>query len=167
MLDPDIINPALLARRQVQVLRLDESLVQQRLLHVLFVEFLLARVLKQVLEEVFHDTVFDAFAVEGPLVLIIAAGSPILLRREYFHELISHFAHKLLHKLALLLARTVFLYELGQRAPDESLDGLADRGGLRALEFLVEGVKNTLRIATGSRIAHHARVHAFFLGTSK
>ena len=139
MLDAHWVNARLVARRQVQMLRPNESLVNERLLYEFLVEFRFGRVTEQVLVKIFHDAFLNSFAVEvGCLVALLNK----LFRKDSV-EYLGHFTHELLDVLALLLA-VLGLHYLRQNHAHKSLDFLPNWLGLVAFQFLVELVEDAL-----------------------
>lgn len=149
MLNSHGIYSTLLACRQVKMLWLQESLMQQGLPHVVFVELLFTGVLKQVLIEVLHHAVLNTFSVQGPFICRFVAGAAakapkVILRWENLVEFLGHFRHQFLYLLSLFFPRAIVLDDLRQRVPDERLDGLPHQHGLITLELLIKRVENAI-----------------------
>jgi hypothetical protein len=57
------VDPSSVTHRQVQMLRFDESLVQQSLLYIFLIELDLAGVFEQLSVKILHYTVLNAFSI--------------------------------------------------------------------------------------------------------
>ena len=122
----DLVSSALLARRQVKMLWLEETLVQQSLLYIVFVELLLARVFEQILIQILHHTVLDAFTIQSVLVRWLISASNVhlvaFLWWENLVECLRHFSHQFLYLFALLFPCAVILNYFWQSIPHEDLN---------------------------------------------